>query len=413
MAIEVGGPLAEALPEWPATLDVDKLVVGGWRPTPFRQFLLKVHSRCNLSCDYCYMYTMADQSWRRRPMTMEPSLLTSTARRIAEHADAHGLDSVHIILHGGEPLLAGYSYIADAVHSLRKTLVEVVPRIHMGVQTNGVLLDKDFLRLFRSLGVHVGVSLDGGTAAHDRHRHYIDGRGSHAAVSRALRFLMRPEHREVYGGILCTVDIRNDPIATYEALLGFVPPAVDFLLPHGTWSSPPPGRDRDSTSTPYAEWLIAVFDRWYGSSRRETRVRLFEEIIHLLLGGASRSEAVGLTPTSVVVVETDGSIEQTDTLKSTYHGAPATGLHVARDPFDAALRMPSIAARQLGYNALSEQCTRCQLGQVCGGGLYPHRYRAGSGFRNPSVYCPDLFRLIDHIRKRVDADLRARAGAHH
>ena len=32
-----------------------------------RQFLLKVHSRCNLACDYCYVYQHADQSWRTRP----------------------------------------------------------------------------------------------------------------------------------------------------------------------------------------------------------------------------------------------------------------------------------------------------------------------------------------------------------
>jgi uncharacterized protein len=42
---------------------------------------------------------------------------------------------------------------------------------------------------------------------------------------------------------------------------------------------------------------------------------------------------------------------------------------------------------------------------TCGGGLYPHRYRSGSGFRHPSVYCADLMRLITHVRDRVGADL--------
>ncbi|MGH8905189.1 MAG: FxsB family cyclophane-forming radical SAM/SPASM peptide maturase [Egibacteraceae bacterium] len=406
---EIGSPQRGAQLEWPALLDVDELIAGGWRPTPFRQFLLKVHSRCNLSCDYCYMYTMADQSWRRRPLTMEPSLVVWTARRIAEHARTHDLDAVRVILHGGEPLLAGRAYLAAAVSCLRQTLEPLV-RVHVGLQTNGILLDADFLRMFRSLGVRVGVSLDGDRGAHDRHRRYTSGFGSHAAVCEALRLLMRPEHREVYSGLLCTIDLRNDPITVYEAMLGFDPPAVDFLLPHGTWSAPPPDRDHDPTHAPYAEWLIAVFDRWYGSSQQETRVRLFEEIIHLLLGGESRFEAVGLTPTSLVVVETDGSIEQGDSLKAAYDGAPMTGLHVARDPFDAALRLPSIAARQLGLDALADDCTACPLRRVCGGGLYPHRYRSGSGFRNPSVYCPDLFRLISHIRECVIADLHARKG---
>lgn len=125
LAVEAGGLVAEALSEWPAPLDVGKLVGSGWQPVPFRQFLLKIHSRCNLSCDYCYMYTMADQSWRHRPMTMAPSLLVSTAQRIAEHARTHRLSTVRIILHGGEPLLAGHSYLADAVCSLRQALTSL------------------------------------------------------------------------------------------------------------------------------------------------------------------------------------------------------------------------------------------------------------------------------------------------
>ena len=53
--------------EWPFTLDVPALVASGWRPVPFREFIVKVHSRCDLSCDYCYMYEMAYQSWHDRP----------------------------------------------------------------------------------------------------------------------------------------------------------------------------------------------------------------------------------------------------------------------------------------------------------------------------------------------------------
>jgi uncharacterized protein len=110
----------------------------------------------------------------------------------------------------------------------------------------------------------------------------------------------------------------------------------------------------------------------------------------------------------MVVVETDGDIEQSDLLKSAYHGAPETGLHLKRDSFDDALLLPSIAARQIGLLALSPECRACPIAKVCGGGLYAHRYRSGHGFANPSVYCPDLFRLVGHIRETVEADLSAR-----
>ncbi|GAA1293090.1 hypothetical protein Psi02_50970 [Planotetraspora silvatica] len=390
--------------EWPATLDVDELLQRGWRAQPFRQFLLKVHSRCNLACDYCYVYTLADQSWRSQPMVMDPQLVSVTARRIAEHADHHGLTSVRVILHGGEPLLAGHDYLGKIIEIIR---AEVGPnlRVDAAVQTNAVLMDEAALRSFCALDVRVGVSLDGSPRGNDRNRRYADGRSSYDAVARGLRLLMSEPYRHLYSGVLCTIDLANDPIETYEALVDFDPPTLDFLLPHATWDSPPPGGGLDRAATRYADWLIAIFDRWYDSGS-ETVIRLFQEIIHVLLGGTSESEAIGLTPTSLVVIETDGSIEQTDSLKVVSHGAPATGLNIVDHSFDAVLRHPGVVARQLGWDALSETCKSCRFGRVCGGGLYPHRYRTGDGFQNPSVYCADLYRLIDHVRTRLITDLR-------
>ena len=327
--------------------------------------------------------------------------------RSGEHAAAPALDRAAVVLHGGEPLLSGPATLADAAERLRAALPAGTV-LDLSVQTNGLLLDEAHLTTLGRHGYRIGVSLDGDATAHDRHRRDTHGRGSAARVHAGLRRLLDGPHRHLFAGLLCTVDLRNDPVGTYEALLAYAPPEVDFLLPHATWGDPPPAGHGPH---PYADWLVAVFDRWYAAPVRETRVRLFEDILVLLLGGAGRSEAVGLSPYAALVVDTDGSIEQVDTLKVAYDGAPATGLHVDADAFDAALHHPAVAARQIGAAALAGTCRRCVVRDVCGGGAYPHRYRPGSGFRNPSVYCADLFHLIRHVRGRLDADMRAlRAG---
>ncbi|GAA2863973.1 FxsB family radical SAM/SPASM domain protein [Streptosporangium fragile] len=395
---------------FPATLDVVALVASGWRPSAFRQFILKIHSRCDLACRHCYVYEMADQSWKAQPRRMSEAIVDQTARRIAEHALTHELAEVEVILHGGEPLLAGPELISHAVRAIRSAAADVGTRVHVGVQTNGLRLDDVYLRLFDSLEVRVGVSLDGYEAAHDRHRLFANGKGSHARVAASLRRLTTGPFHHLFSGLLCTIDVRNDPLATYEALLEFDPPAVDFLLPHGNWLTPPPFRDPGSTATPYADWLLPIFDRWYGSAVEETEIRFFGEIVRLLTGRASRTEAVGLSPARMVVVETNGSIEQSDILKSSYHGASATWLHVLRDSFDTVLMHPSVAARQIGELALAPVCQSCDIRTVCGGGLYPHRYSVTEGFRGPSVYCPDLYRLITHIRRRLVRDVARLKG---
>ncbi|MEV6845959.1 FxsB family cyclophane-forming radical SAM/SPASM peptide maturase [Actinoplanes sp. NPDC051411] len=394
-------PLIGRPPEWPGEgLDVARLRAQGWRPTPFRDVVLKVHQRCNLACDYCYVYTMADQSWRDRPLVMSREVWRATAARMREHADAHDLPGMRLVLHGGEPLLAGRERLAELIGDFRAVFDGSGRHLDIQMQTNGVLLDDDLLELFRRHGLRVGVSLDGPPGQNDLRRRTADGRGSSVAVDRALRRLTGPRFREIFAGLLCVVDPAVDPIACYEALLAYSPPAIDLLLPHANWSSPP------APGTPHADWLIAVFDRWYDAPRQETGVRLFEDLLALLLGGSSRSEQVGLSPVAVVVVETDGTLEQVDSLKSAYQGAAATGLSVAAHPFDAALDHPGIVARQIGELALGETCRSCPSHRVCGGGHYAHRYRAGEGFRNPSVYCADMLKLIAHVAGRATADLQ-------
>ncbi|GAA2598025.1 hypothetical protein GCM10010399_30890 [Dactylosporangium fulvum] len=395
--------------EWPtAKVVADALADPDWRPLPFAEFIVKVHGRCNLSCDYCYMYEMADQSWRTKPVAMTPLTIDRTAWRIREHLEAHpGIPVVEVILHGGEPLLVGAAALDRAANAFVAAGTDQTA-VTLAIQTNGVLLDDDILAVLAAHQIRVGISVDGGREAHDRHRRYANGNGSHDAVMRGIDTLRRTGYAQLFSGLLCTVDLANDPIDVYESLLASAPPVVNFLLPHGTWATPPPGWAGADGGTPYADWLIPIFDRWYHSAPPPTRISLFEEIIALLLGGASRTEALGLAPVQAIVVETDGSLELVDSLKVTFDGAPATGLDVFRHSFDAAMLHPAVVARQRGLAALSPTCLACPVRDICGGGHYPHRYRPGSGFLNPSVYCADLFRLIEHINGRVVADLAAR-----
>ena len=371
---------------------------------PFRQFVLKVHSRCDLACDHCYVYEHADQSWRARPPLITQDTVTAAGRRIAEHAARHGLPSVRVILHGGEPLLAGAPRLAEIAGALHAAMSRDC-LLDLRIQTNGMLLDEEFCTLFAAMGIKVGISLDGDRAANDLHRRYASGRSSYDQAIRAVSLLRTDRFRRIYAGLLCTVDIRADPVASYRALAALEPPAIDFLLPHATWDRPPP---RGMAATPYADWLAAAFDEWTADGRRIS-VRAFESIMATTRGGASSTEALGLEPTDVLVIETDGMIEQVDSLKVTYDGAPATGLDVFRHDLDAAAAHPGIRARQHGIAGLCATCQACPLVASCGGGLYAHRYRAGTGFGNPSVYCADLKAIITHVRSGTGPPAISRA----
>jgi len=107
-------------------------------------------------------------------------------------------------------------------------------------------------------------------------------------------------------------------------------------------------------------------------------VRLFDSVISTRLDGASGTEAAVLEASDLVVVETDGTYEQADSLKTAFDGAPVIGMDAVNHDLDAVARHPGIGARQQSLAGLCAICQACLVVTTCGGSLYAHRYRTGS-----------------------------------
>lgn len=366
--------------------------------TPIREVVLKARQDCNLACPNCYVYTGPDQSWQTKPVQMSDEVLERTAERMDEHMRAWNLPNMRVVYHGGEPLMNGADYYRRAARIFRAVMPP--DRVEFSLQTNGVLLTRSMLAMLREEKVCVGVSLDGPPAVHDQARPAHNGRGSFAAADRALR-LLSGEFRDVFGGVLCTIDPASNPREVYDAVTAYDPPRLDLLIRHATWDSPP---DRTAGPTAVGTWLVNIFDHWatdITTGRPQMKVRLFDSVLSGLLHGVGRSEQIGLAPVNFALVESDGSYEGVDSLKVVGEGAPATGLNVFEHSFNDVLATPAMRARQLGLQALSATCRECPLVRTCGGGHYVHRFSSANGFDNPTVYCPDMKVLIPHVAKRV------------
>ncbi len=367
---------------------------------PLSVFILKVASRCNLKCPDCYVYRHADQGWRGQPTFMSMETLNTVSRRISEYLAQRHIESVSIVLHGGEPLLLGVSGLEQTLETLRREITSSV-NIEFGLQTNGTLIDQDFIRVLRSHEVRTGISIDGQPRDHDRRRVYADDRGSSQDAIRAARLLA--VYPEIFGGVLCVIDLNSDPLETYRYLRSLRPPRIDFLLPDGNHEhSPSP----DTLSLlGYADWLIAIYNEWYQDTRAPS-VRLFESIIRILLGGESLIDSVGINVDNLVTIQTNGDIEGNDTLKICYSGAAETGLCVFENSIAEAEASPPLLARRLGLGALCDKCLACNFLLTCGGGYISHRF-SSSGFVNPTIYCNVMKKVISRIALSVAEGLNA------
>lgn len=366
---------------------------------PISGYVIKVASRCNLNCSYCYEYNMGDSSWKKMPKYMEEEVFSKTLHRIKSHCDAHQFDNISISLHGGEPLLIGHERLASYLALADEILGGY--RLTLGIQSNGLLLDEGYLALLRKYGVSLGISLDGIPKDNDVFRFYHNGKGSGEEVASKLRLL---QGTPLFGGILAVINLDADPVQTWRYLASFDPPVVDFLLPHAHWDNTLTEEQRQRVAN-HGDWLISIFDDWYGGYRQDIRIRFFEEIIYRIFGHAGSLESLGLEEVSLVTVGVNGDYEQVDTMKSVFPGAHTMSLNVNQHSLDEVLKHQNVMARQAGIAGVSDTCKQCAIVSICGGGYYPHRYSEKNGFNNPSVYCGALTNLITHIQRRIKSDL--------
>lgn len=360
--------------------------------------LLKVASRCNINCRYCYVYNMGDTRWADMPTQMSYATIGAVAQALGVLARAQQRRFA-VVLHGGEPLLLGRTKLAVLLTELRAALSLEYP---VSIQTNGMLITDDMLDVCSDHHTNLGVSIDGPRHIHDRHRVGHQGDSTYDKVLEGIERLRK--HRDalfLYAGLLAVIDPTSDPHDVYRFFKELGAPSVDFLYRDGNHSHLPYGK-ASFQSTEYGLWLAKLLDI-YLADPTPIRIRVLDDMMKLMLGGCGTKEGMGATDFGIVIIDTDGSVTKNDTLKSTYQGADrfaqqwSVHTHQLTDVANAsefamyhALQRPTAAA-----------CLSCPELRVCGGGMPVNRWRDDTGYDNPSVYCADQLFLIGHMRHRL------------
>lgn len=369
--------------------------------------LLKVASRCNLDCSYCYVYHLGDDSWRKQPIQMSEAVQSASVRQLAE-LHAYQEQPLSVVLHGGEPLLVGADRLRDMCGQLRSALP---PPCGVHVQTNGVLLTDEIIDIFVQFDVGVSISIDGPSDVHDRFRVDHRGGGSYEHVSRAIRRLAaRADARPLFAGILAVINPNSSPGAIYQTLKSTGAPRIDFLVRDGSHSRLPFGKARPD-STEYGRWMASLLDI-YLSDPDPPRVRILDDMLRVLLGGEAQKEGVGATDYGILVIDTDGRVNKNDTLKVAYAAADRfdrTSWSILSDSLLDIVQSPAYADYYRQQRPTASACRACAELDVCGGGMVAHRWSDARGFDNPSVFCADQLLVIGRMREWVAPLAAARA----
>lgn len=372
------------------------LVLSAKYKRPIYMYIIKVASRCNLDCTYCYVYQSPDKSWEWKPKFLTTDTIEKVASRIQEHVAEHNLSDVSIVFHGGEPLLAGLNRLKDYTNILTST---IKCPVSFGMQTNAILLDTPLIEFFYENNFRLGISIDGTREHNDRNRIYPNKKSSYDDTVKSIKLLQSfPDYKKIFGGVLIVIDVRNKPADILQTLDELGIRGANLLLPDSNYESPPYRPNDDKIV--YGKWLFEFFALWL-EKYPHIEVPYFEEIINLMMGGVSSSEEIGAKSVDFIVIDTNGDIEAVDTLKMVGREATSLNLNVHNNSLNEALEHPAVYSRMSGYHALCNQCRECEYLNNCGGGYIPHRYSLENGFVNPSIYCEDLKYLFANMRSLI------------
>jgi len=360
---------------------------------PITQLLVKLATRCNIDCSYCYWFR--DATVYEKPKLMSDHVLQQLLQRIEQHVTRYSLVDFPIVLHGGEPLLWGvenFHRFADACEGISSRTGCDIP---IAVTTNGVLIDDKWLDCFETHSISVAISLDGPAHIHDLHRHTFQGTGTHAAVERAARMLASRDIG-VMALAVCNPAYPPSDYVDFFASCGIS--SYDIMIPDATVDEKPAS---------IASFYNGLFDLWLAANRGAptTDIRIISDMIAALLGNNSPTEGVGHKPIELCTIMTDGTVEAHDVLRIAGDGSTQTKFNIFDHAIDDVRNEPRWKAARDASIDLCEKCRQCKFMNACGGGYLPHRFSKENGYDNPSVYCDDLYAMFENMQSVLEGHL--------
>jgi uncharacterized protein len=354
--------------------------------------ILEPVKRCNLSCRYCYSDGAGAD-------VMSRQTLQTALEKTARYAEGQGFRAIHILWHGGEPLLAGLGFFRAAMKILHGLASDL--KFHHYLQTNSLLLDHDFCAFFHDYDFKIGVSLDGPQVLHDSMRIGADGQGSHAAVLEKVRLLEKQGVSTGFNAVVTRRSLGHEQ-AIYRYFQG---------LGYGFRVNPMiPGRHPETSASyllkpgEYGAFLCRLFDAWAGTERQRVTVSPLDLYLEAIVGGVPyECQQLGTCAGSHLGVRPSGDV----VLCSRFDTRPLGNIHdreiqeLVASPFCEDIRRRA--------ETLSD-CRKCMHRPICHGGcplnalVFCHDHMAKDPF------CKDYQLIFARIHRAL-ADLQSKSAA--
>jgi len=344
------------------------------------------------------MFNMDDKTYLNRPVYISTETIQAVARFLKKGCQELKIEHLVLEIHGGEPLMQGKSEF-DYMCSYFETELKDTVEIEFVMQTNGMLLDDEWLKLVRKYHIGFGMSLDGPKEYHDKYRIDKLGKGTYDRVVSKLKYVQSSEL--MYGfphkvGVLSVINPTFDAKKIYRHFVDDLKLIYfDFLTPFSTHH-----HTLDYPIEAYGKFLCDLFDEWIGDNNPKIEIRFLRSVMNNFFGKNSLIYGVGPANSKdlpLISIASNGDLSPTDELRSIGDGSVVfTGATVSNTNLGLFLKADIFGKLQIAQESLPDDCQICCWKKVCAGGSIVNRFKNGN-FNNSSIYCSGLKMLYRRI----------------
>jgi uncharacterized protein len=348
---------------------------------------------CNLDCTYCFYLKKAELFTESPVHRMSNEVQEELIRQVMQQ----GGKSVSFAWQGGEPTLMGINFYERAIELEKK--YGRGQTVGNGLQTNGMLLNKDWARFLRKYDWLVGLSLDGPQHIHNRYRLDKGGHGTHQRVEDNARMLL---DNDVAANALCCLTDYSvqfpDELYNYFKDIGltwmqFIP--IVETDPEDSSRAAP----YSVTAKSYGEFLCRIFDLWMADFRNgqpTTSVRHFESVFYTYVGMQAPECTMMKECGPYVVIEHNGNVYSCD-----FFVEPKWKLgNVMSHRISAMLNSKQQFTFGAAKAVLPGECRKCQWLSKCYGGCTKDRIKDPTDNRKPR-FCLSYKMFFAHADERL------------
>ena len=356
-------------------------------------------SLCNMRCKYCFYADISNNREHPSYGIMAPDVRKKILSNIFSQFQRG--DSITFAFQGGEPTLAGIDWFRGFTQEAELLAAPGV-QISYAFQTNGFLLDEEWLSFFKTHDVLVGLSLDGPRDLHDRNRLDAQGNGTFSLLLRVKK-QMDAFHISYNVLSVLTNETARHPQQVWKFLNEQRISWVQFI----PCLSPMNGKHDSYALTPerYASFYTTLFDLWYQALPQGPfmSIKLFDDLLTLLAFGQETSCGITGRCHPQIVVESNGNVYPCDFYATDEWLAGNLQESTIRTLFDSSVHS-SFGKRQKN---LPQQCDGCPYFHICGGGCSRMRNEVFCSSKDGSCghriflnkTMPRLIQLAEQIRR--------------